>query len=105
MRATCTIAFALVLIACAINPVHCSASHFGVDDWTAADVAKHLKNDVNIHVPAAAIAAIGLQGSTLHSIADVDLSGLGLQTAEVAAIRQSLVHVLHRANAKPADFW
>ena len=105
MRATCTIAFAFVLIACAINPVHCNASHFGVDDWTAADVAKHLKNDVNIHVPAAAIAAIGLQGSTLHSIADVDLSGLGLQTAEVAAIRQSLVHVLHRANAKPADFW
>jgi hypothetical protein len=56
---------------------------------------------VNIDVPAAAITAIGLQGSTLHSIADVDSSGLGLQTAEVAAIRQSLVDVLHRANATP----
>jgi hypothetical protein len=104
MRA-CTIAFALVLIACAINPVHGHESHFGVDDWAAADIAKHLKNDVKIDVPAAAIAAIGLQGSTLYSIADVDLSGLGLQTAEVAAIRRSLVDVLHRANAKPADFW
>ena len=104
MRVTCAIAFAL-LIACAFNPVHCNESHFGIDDWTAADIAKHLKNDVKIDVPAAAIAAIGLQGSTLYSIADVDLSGLGLQTAEVAAVRQSLVDVLHRANAKPADFW
>jgi hypothetical protein len=104
MRVTCAIAFAL-LIACAFNPVHCNESHFGIDDWSAADVAKRLKNDVQIDVPTAAIAAVGLQGSTLHSIADVDLSGLGLQTAEVAAIRQYIVNVLHRANTKPVDFW
>ena len=99
------IAAAFVLLAVAVTPVLGNESHFGVDDWTAEDIAKHLKAETKVDVQTAAIAAVGLQGSTLFAIADVDLSGLGLKPAETAAVRRSLVQLMNRVNTKPADFW
>ena len=105
MRTARIIAAAFVLLALAVTPVHGNESHFGVDDWTAEDISKHLKAETKIDVQTAAIAAVGLQGSTLFAIADVDLSGLGLKPAEEAVVRRSLVQLMHRVNTKPADFW
>ena len=93
------------LLALVVSPVSANESHFGVDDWKAADIAKHLKADVNIDVDASAIEAVGLSGTTLFVVAETDLSGLGLKPAELAAVRKSLTQVIHRANVKPADFW
>ena len=95
----------LALLALVVSPVSANESHFGVDDWTAADIAKHIKAELNIDVDASAIEAVGLSGTTLFAVADTDLSGLGLKPAELAAVRNCLVQVMHRANAKPADFW
>jgi hypothetical protein len=95
----------LALLALVVSPVSANESHFGVDDWKAADIAKHIKADVNIDVDTSAIEAVGLSGTTLFAVADTDLSGLGLKPAELAAVRKSLVQVMHRANVKPADFW
>jgi len=95
----------LALLALVVSPVGANESHFGVDDWKAADIAKHIKADVNIDVDTSAIEAVGLSGTTLFAVADTDLSGLGLKPAELAAVRKSLVQVMHRANVKPADFW
>ena len=49
--------------------------------------------------------AVGLSGTTLFAVADTDLTGLGLKPAELAAVRKCLAQVIHRANAKPVDFW
>jgi hypothetical protein len=95
----------LALLALVVSPVGANESHFGVDDWKAADIAKHIKADVNIDVDASAIEAVGLSGSTLFAVADTDLTGLGLKPAELAAVRKCLAQVVHRANAKPVDFW
>jgi hypothetical protein len=95
----------LALLALVVSPVGANESHFGVDDWKAADIAKHIKADVNIDVDTSAIEAVGLSGTTLFAVADTDLSGLGLKPAELAAVRKSLAQVMHRANVKPADFW
>jgi hypothetical protein len=95
----------LALLALVVSPVSANESHFGVDDWKAADIAKHIKADVNIDVDTSAIEAVGLSGTTLFAVADTDLSGLGLKPAELAAVRKSLAQVMHRANVKPADFW
>jgi hypothetical protein len=105
MRSEFAIAAALLLLAIAVNPVHGNEAHFGVDDWTADDIAKHLQQDLKIDVPTTAITALGLQGSTLFAVPDIDLSGLGLKPAELAAVRRSLSQLLHRVNSKPADFW
>jgi hypothetical protein len=105
MRSQFIVAAALVLLATSVNLVHGNESHFGVDDWTADDIAKHLKQDLKIDVSTTAIAALGLQGSTLFAVSEVDLSSLGLKPAEVVAVRRSLSQVLHRVNIKPADFW
>ena len=95
----------LALLALVVSPVSANESHFGVDDWAAADIAKHLKAELNIDVDASAIEAVGLSGTTLFAVAETDLSGLGLKPAELAAVRKCLSQVIHRANAKPADFW
>jgi hypothetical protein len=95
----------LALLALVVSPVSANESHFGVDDWKAADIAKHIKSDVDIDVDASAIEAVGLSGSTLFAVADTDLSGLGLKPAELAAVRKCLAQVMHRANANPVDFW
>ena len=95
----------LALLALVVSPVSANESHFGVDDWAAADIAKHLKAELNIDVDASAIEAVGLSGMTLFAVAETDLSGLGLKPAELAAVRKCLSQVIHRANVKPADFW
>jgi hypothetical protein len=95
----------LALLALVVSPVSANESHFGVDDWAAADIGKHLKAELNIDVDASAIEAVGLSGMTLFAVAETDLSGLGLKPAELAAVRKCLSQVIHRANVKPADFW
>ena len=95
----------LALLALVVSPVGANESHFGVDDWKAADIAKHIKADVNIDVDTSAIEAVGLSGSTLFAVADTDLTGLGLKPAELAAVRKCLAQVIHLANVKPVDFW
>jgi len=66
----------LALLALVVSPVSANESHFGVDDWAAADIAKHLKAELNIDVDASAIEAVGLSGTTLFAVADTDLSGV-----------------------------
>ncbi len=106
MQPKCTFAAAaLLLIAIAVTPVHGNESHFGVDDWTADDIAKHLKQDVKIDVPASAIAEVGLDGSTLYAVFDLDLAGLRLNPTGSTSVKESLQQLLHRMNTNPADFW
>jgi hypothetical protein len=99
----------LALLALVVSPVGANESHFGVDDWKATDIAKHIKADVNIDVDASAIEAVGLSGTTLWELTDKDLTDLGfrlaLKPAEFDALMKSLAQVIHRANAKPVDFW
>ena len=80
-------AAALLLIAIAVTPVHGNESHFGVDDWTADDIAKHLQ-DVKIDVPTSAIAEVGLDGSTLYTAFDLDLAGLRLNPTGSTSVKE-----------------
>ena len=105
MKRTAAFAAALLLLAISFVPVHGNASHFGVDDWTAEDIAAHLMDDVNVNVSATAIASLGLHGATLFAAAEIDFSGLGLKPAEAIAVKRSLIQVVNRVNSKPADFW
>ncbi len=95
----------LLLLALASSPVIASGSHFGVDDWSAKDLAKHITSDTNIYVSPDDLDHIGLNGNTLFSFASTDLSALGLKPAETIAVRRSLSELLHRMNTTPADFW
>lgn len=105
MATTQAFTAALLLLALACSPVIASASHFGVDDWSAEDLAKHIKSDTKIYVSPADLKDVGLNGNTLFAFASMDLSPLGLKPAETIAVRRSLSELLHRMNTKPADFW
>ena len=81
---------------------------FGVDEWTASDFSKYLKDDANLQVSADLIEAFGLTGATLESALEdgtLDWSKLDLKVVQVEIARKSLQKLLHRMNAKPGDFW
>jgi hypothetical protein len=95
----------LFILLSAYTPALCSRQNYGVDDWTAEDFRMHFKDNANVDVPASAIAAAGLHGTTFFAAGNVDLSALRLQPAEQAAAKQSLEQLFHRVHTNPVDFW
>lgn len=103
---TAFISTALVmLLACFAVPTACSQHNHGVDDWTAEDFGRYIREDTSFDVPTSAILAIGLDGSSFFAVSDVNLSSLLLQPSQQAVVRQSLDKLFNRANTEPVDFW
>ena len=98
---------AVLLLASTISPVYGNDANFGVDDWTATNFSKYIKNETDIDVTSASIEAFGLNGAALSIIADpqLDWSSLGLKPTELVVVKKSLQKLLHRMDSKPADFW
>jgi hypothetical protein len=81
---------AVLLLASTISPVYGNDANFGVDDCTATDFSKYIKNETDNDVTSASIEASGLSGAPLSVITDaqLDWSSLGLKPTELVVVKK-----------------